>query len=88
VGFISLAPESLRSIAWACRLLPLGGELCPLGFRALLLLAEFMAAELTTVPIFKIRILTGLGLVTSIGVPFGLGACWAAGPVDLPLSFL
>jgi hypothetical protein len=55
----------------------------PLGFRALTPLAKSLAAEFTTVPIFKIRILIGLGFATSNGVPFGLGGllgCWARRP--------
>jgi hypothetical protein len=58
-------------------------ELCLLGSRALFLLVKFMAAECTTVPAFKIRILTGLGFATYSGVPFGLGGllgCWAHRP--------
>jgi hypothetical protein len=78
VGFISLTQESVRSIVWACRLLPLNGELCPLSFRARFPMAEPLAVGFTTVPVFKIRISTGLGFATSNGVSFGL-----RGPVGL-----
>jgi hypothetical protein len=83
LGVISLALESRRSIAWACRLLPLGRVLCLIGSRALILLVWFMAAECTTVPTFKIQILTGIGVVIFTSVPFGLGGllgCWARRP--------
>jgi hypothetical protein len=71
-GVISLALESRRSIAWACCLHPLGRVLCLIGSRALILLVRFMAAECTSVPTFKIQILTGIGVVIFTGVPFGL----------------
>jgi hypothetical protein len=47
-----------------------------------------MAAECTTVPTFKIQILTGLGFVIFIGVSFGLGGLLGCWPVGLPLFFL
>jgi hypothetical protein len=83
LGVISLDLESRRSIAWACRLHPLGRVLCLIGSRALILLVWFMAAECTSVPTFKIQILTGIGVVIFTGVPFGLGGllgCWARRP--------
>jgi hypothetical protein len=83
MGVISLALESQRSIAWACRLLPLGRVLCLISSRALTLLVRFMAAVCTPVPTFKIQILTGIGVAIFTGVPFGLGGllgCWARRP--------
>jgi hypothetical protein len=83
VGVNSLALESRCSIAWACRLHPLGRVLCLIGSRALILLVRFMAAECTTVPTFKIQILIGIGVVIFTSVPFGLGGllgCWARRP--------